>query len=802
MSAREPSDNTKLYLRLLGVAVLLVFTAIAGLVLGRLSVRDVGTGIPPSEIQTAARKDEPAEPAPEDLIDPEAPPLFFYAGGIDQMDPSVSLAEITFAAKAGIHQYFMPVPAPWTGDEGMAEVVAVLDRVIQANPKAMFLLLVDMNPPESWLAAFPDARMVCGGKPLPQATPASGTWRETASGVLTTLASAINASPYRDRVIGYMPQALRDGRWILETEFDTSESNQQGFRNWLRRHYVDDGALRSAWGDSGVTFDTASIPASPDNSDHSPVFYDLPGQRAMVDFLLYSSENVADAIASLASAIREAAGPDKLILAPYGYSFEITANSAGHSALGALLDSDIDGFVSPVSYIDRGRGGAGGWMGPISSAQYHGKSWYLIDDMRTGVGRDPLTGEIERIKGLRPEDIYEVQRRNFAGALLHGLGLVWADPLGEGWLHDEDQWREFERMKTVYEQVYPSAHTSTEAEEPIAESNIEITPLCYPAFGPGFIVVVDENSRAYQRSETPINEWLLHQARDAALRTGVATHFCLLQDILDDVAPSAPMYLFVNTFQLSARDRARLHTRLAREQACAIWLYAPGYIDDQPDTANIGATVKMEVRAFKDAGKTGSQFMLAGPWMSQDQSFGAELELAPLFYIEDDETDVLAQYSASQRASVAMRSLDEGWTSVYIAEPGITPALLREIFRILEQHLYVRPTPNDPCDLINAGRGLIAIHGKQAGDRILSLGGFYDVQDLFDPVIGWPEKESFLIPLRMGETRLLRLSPLTTPEWNPLYTPEPDDDAESSPEIFLEGEGSLPIEEDSETPSE
>ena len=810
MSAREPSDNARLYLRLLGVAVLLVITAVLGLILGRLSVRDLGTGIPAPETQVAQKTDDTLPPAEEVYIDPESPPLFFLAGGIGQADPSIPLTEIALAAKAGIHQYFVPVPAPWTGDEGLAEVALVIERVIAANPKAALLLLVDLDPPEIWLEAHPDARMICGGKPLPQASPASQEWREAASAVMETLVSGMTHGPYHDRIMGYMPQALRDGRWLLENEFDTSEANRKGFRDWLRHRYVDDGALRSAWGDAGVIFDTASILVPPEDRENSPVFYTRPEDQPIADFLLYASESVADALAMIAGTIRQA-NLDTLILAPYGYSFEIVSNHAGHFALGALLESDIDGFVSPVSYIDRGRGGAGGWMGPVHSAQYHGKTWHLIDDMRTGVGRDPLSGEITRIKGLRPEDIYEVQRRNFAAALINGLGLVWSDPLGEGWLHDDDQWREFETAKTVYRQVYPPLDTTPDSDDPPADipeaspvpgtapGAVPRPPLQQPAYLPGLTLVVDENSRAYQRTDIPLNEWLLHHARDAVLRTGVSAHFCLLQDVLDDVAPPAPIYLFVNTFKLSGRDRARLHARLAREQACAIWLYAPGYINDGAGTANVGATVKMDVRAFDKPGKTGSQFMLAGPWMSQDQAFGATLELAPLFYIEDDETDVLAQFTASQRPSVAMRSLDDGWTSVYIAEPGITPALLREIFRILEQHLYIRPTANDPCDPIYAGNNLIAIHGKQAGDRILNLGGFFDVQDLFDSAIGWPEKESFLMPIRMGETRLLQLSPLTVPAWDPIDIPQTEVDTELSEglfDVFPEGEGGLSFDEE------
>ena len=834
-----------LRLKLVGLVVLLVGCAAAGLWLGKLSVRDA---LPATASRQGAqdKNGQTAEAEDGGYVDPQAPPVFFFMGADYQGDWSIAIEEVAMAAESGLHQYIVPVPLPWANPEQMDDTLGVIQRVIEADPQAAMLLQVDLNPSPMWFSEHPDARM-----DLPEDTRSipcvvSPQWVGQARQALERLVRGIEGSAAAPQVLGYVLTALEEGRWYHPPKFDRSEANRQGFGHWLQRRYADDGALRTAWADDSVTFDTLEVPEQPDTAGTAAVFYALPEMQPVADFLEYTSEVTASTIAGLATHIKSISKNRAQVLAPYGYAYELTSNAAGHFALGFLLDSDLDGFVSPVSKVDRGLGGAGGMMGPVNSAQYHGKQWYIVDDTRTPVGRDPLTGKITRIKGLRAEDVYSVQRRNFALAAIQGLGLVWSDPLGEGWLHDPDQWVEFAKMAAIYRDLRAAAPdgktddrapyeapqlplygfepmaddllgtdvsgtrgadsgklelgtdmffegeaidegeavlmledsgqdvledlAEAEEEPPTAESpffeqdDVVKTPfLPSPVtadFSAGLMVVVDESSRFFQRCDIKLNELLLQQGRDSALRVGTVTHFCLLQDILDERTPPTPVYLFLNAFHLPVRDRDRLHALLERERACAIWLYAPGYIGDKANTDNIAATVRMKVAAFDGLAQSGSIFRLAGRWMGQDERFGVPMDIAPLFHIDDPEADVLAQYGATEKTSVAVRVLPEGWTSVYIAEPAVTPNLLRELMRILEQHLYVRPAAGDYLDTIHVGENLIAVHGRKMGERAVALGRFYDVQDLFDPSIGWLQKESFMLPLKNGETRLLKLAPL------------------------------------------
>ena len=249
------------------------------------------------------------------------------------------------------------------------------------------------------------------------------------------------------------------------------------------------------------------------------------------------------------------------------------------------------------------------------------------------------------------------------------------------------------------------------------------------------------------------------------MRSGISTRFVLLRDVIEGFSAPSTVYLFLNSFVLSEEDRDALHQRFADEHACVIWLYAPGYFGPGTPVENVGATVQMNVAAFDSPERAGSAFLLPGQWMHQDEGFGASGPWGPLFHIRDSAADPLARYKGSDQVSLAVRVIDSGWTSVYAAEPGISPALLSEVLRMLEQHLNFRPEDRNFFDLsllveAAAGERLLAVHARHSGDRVVNLNGFYYVQDLFDPAALGRPKESFLLPMRNGETHFFRLMPL------------------------------------------
>lgn len=679
------------------------------------------------------------------------PPLYLYSSIQPGADLDAVVEEVAMAAKAGIHDYVFRVALPWP-EQGptVSETLYPLDRIEEADPEATIILAISLNPPTAWLDAHPEAAASDGV--FPSVT--SESWFDAGRQALTELGRGLSESARGDRVAGVVIGALEEDRWRHSGDYDRSPTNLAGFRSWLRVQYPDESALARAWGEAFSGFDTIEIPPLPDTQDTQNVFFSKPEERVFVDYLRFVSESTADAISTFASHVHQASDRVLQVIAPYGYSFELTSNASGHCALALLLDGGITGFLSPVSYIDRGLGGAGGFMGPVNSAVYHGNQWFILDDTRTGISRNSVNGEFERIEGLRIEDVLNVQKRNFAGALAHGLGMFWADVEGAGVLHEARIWESFGRMRSAYQTVWTMETLGQGAgfvQYPTPEHRIGLT------------VVVDEPSRFYQRCDEVLNAHLLSDIRDSALRSGVPTQFCLLQDILAGKAAPSLVYIFTNAFHLDGEDRDRLHKLLIEQNAAAIWMYASGYINGGGAAANIGKTTGHKVVAFEKPAAGGSEFQLdGGKWLEKGEAFGSTEVWYPLFYIDTDPSKALAKFRESGKTSVAVEFFEEGWASIYVAEPSLPADLLREILTILEEHIYIRPDSGGE-DILHFGPQVFAIHANGNGEREIDLGDRYDVQDMLDTSVGWLDKRQLTIPMKTGVTHILRVTPPSNP---------------------------------------
>lgn len=738
------TDSAWLKIRVAAVAALTLLAAYAGLLIGEWSISEskppVTAGAPAAGSAAASASHKLPEP-----------PVFFFPNVSPEGDWKPALEQIRMAADVGVKQYVVPVGLPW--NESSAAVQVAVDRlksVCQKAQQANILLYVRLDPPESWRTAHPDEVAPSGDKPAAFASIGSRVWAEDAQRCFTTLWNGMKESGVSDSVSGCIVAALDGGMWRQGPGYDSSPANTACYREWLRRQYATDQALRAAWGDDAISLDAAAPPPEPDRANTHEVFF-APGQAArQSDFVRYLSEQTADAIAASASHIKAAMGENAQTIACYGETFEALHAVAGQSGLLRLLDAGVDGIAAPVSYTDRGLGGAGGPMGAVDSIVRHGKRFYLIDDTRTGVAPAAPDAK-DRTEGLRLEDVYSVQRRNFAFALAHGFGLIWTDPEGQGSFGVPEIWSHFGKMYTLYKESEAEAGPSEEGQTP---------QEAWPPEKDFLLAVVDEDSSALLQCDAELNKRLLLQARDTVLRAGVPARFYLLQDVLEGRAPNAGAYLFLNVFQLKESERTKLHQILAANSALAIWMYAPGYVSDTASVENIGATVRMKVAAFDKPTAGTSVYQLGGVWMAKDETFGDATEWFPLFYVEDEGVDVLALYKTANHASTAIAFFEEGWASIFVGEPALTPSLLRELLHLSDMHVYFPSTRLKYYDVAYFGSRVVAIHGKEAGERVVDFGDdrAWDVQDLLAPDIGWLKKNAIVLPLRTGDTRLLKLT--------------------------------------------
>lgn len=764
MPRRGRAESKGIFVRVAAAIAFIILAGAFGTWLGARTNRTPPGLPPPKPAGTPA--DAPLE---SDAVEPPKPvaPLYFYGSIQPGSDIEAVAGEVKLAAAAGIHTHILRMQFPWP-DLGQDVNAALypLDRIEQEDPEASIILGISLNPPAAWFDLHPGAAVSAaeGKKPYPSL--ASEEWMDACRNALTALIDQIENSGRGAKVTGLLIGALEEDRWFLAGDHDRSAANTQGFRAWLRAAYSDDGALRTAWGSDNASIDTAEIPPKPGTADKTNVFFAYPAEQNQIDYLRYVSENTADLISNIAGHIHQTSQSYLKLYVPYGHSFEMTSNGAGHCALGLLLDGEIDGFVSPVSYEDRGLGGAGGFMGPVNSAAFHARQWVIVDDTRTGISRNADTGAVERIEGLRTEDVMRVQKRNYASILTQGLGLAWADDQGSGALYEPRIWEMVSRMREVYEATWSA---------PGAPRPGDFIQYPTPQKRVTLMVVVDEASRFYQRCDTALNESLLLRARDSALRVGVPTQFCLLQDVLDGYAAPASVYMFLNAFRLNPEDREHLHNIMIANGAAAVWLYAPGYLAETADVANVAATTGHKVVAFDKPATSGSVYQLSGGrWMTKGDEFGSAEKWSPLFHIDAENSEVLAKYKDSGKPSMSVKFFDDGWASIFVAEPAVTSNLLRELLLILENYVTFRKGSTEHRDVAFFGPSLLAVHASTDGEHPIYFDQAYDAQDVLDIKVGWLNKLYISLPMKLGDTRILKLNVAVSDE-----LPEPTPDEES-----------------------
>ena len=201
---------------------------------------------------------------------------------------------------------------------------------------------------------------------------------------------------------------------------------------------------------------------------------------------------------------------------------------------------------------------------------------------------------------------------------------------------------------------------------------------------------------------------------------------------------------------------------MERDQATAIWVYAPGYINGESSVDGIAATTKMDIRVYDEPKKSGSRYAFDGKWVAHDQEFGVGRVLEPMFYIDDENADPLAYYVDSDYVSAAIKRTEDGWTSVYICEPIVPKELLREILEVLEVTLFLESSSGPLADLMIIEPNLAVIIPAGDGERRYNLGGLRDVTNLFNPEQGWTHKSALTVDLNDNETYLFHMSTLVS----------------------------------------
>ncbi|MHB8963778.1 MAG: beta-galactosidase [Saccharofermentanales bacterium] len=358
--------------------------------------------------------------------------------------------------------------------EDMGKYVdSAIDMVLANNPDAMILLTYGVYDNPSRLkggSAEFDAFKDQYGTMHTFSSLTSRAWLQQYKESTQALVEYVISNPkYADKVIGYQPAAGSAGEWFGPMYFeglaDCSESNNARFREFLAEKYKNISALRSAWGDGSLDFDTITVPVNIPGSGlgeiRNPLDYTIiitPENQKYTDYEDHYSAVLADAIAQICEVIKETSDGRSIAMSYFGYHSEVRTPFSGSFGLYKLLDCEyIDALSAPVSYNDRNSGGIGAFMSPVNSIHHAGKLWFDECDYRTPNRTSDgfFPGGTQESVSFMPEiatieDASGVLKRQAGKAMVFGSGYWWLDLIYRGWFDYDEFWEENNELQKLY----------------------------------------------------------------------------------------------------------------------------------------------------------------------------------------------------------------------------------------------------------------------------------------------------------------------------------------------------------------
>ena len=668
-------------------------------------------------------------------------------------------------AKAGIHIYAIDAGKDFEWVEprvgksdpfDFSTVEARYGRIIDVDPLARIHLRLhfEFQPDDWWMKAYPGECEIASDRRAVGQSFASEIWRKQVNEFLWAFVAHLRRTGLIDRITAFQPGAGHTGEWVKgETSMyslcsDYGEPMRRHFRSWLRRTYKDDlAALRAAWNNSGISFEAAEVPSAPEQLQaRLYTFRDPARERNVIDYYQCLADLSADLVIDFCRTAKEATQGTKLAGAFYGYLMELALNGgffgerpesdygeyqrSGHLGLRRVLESPyVDFLVGPFCYLYRGIGGDAPAEQPAESARLHGKLIIIEDDTRTHINHDTEFGHVDTLS----ESVALLQR-NFAQVVTHGQGIWWlfesVDPVREPgfapWL------RSFWELGNFLIQTdrAPSAEIA---------------------------VLLDDESFFYESDRINLDLPSINQQQLWGLaRTGAPYDVYLMQDFIEGRLNPYKLYVFLNPWRLDRSRREALNRELRKDGRVALWIYAPGFLEDGPSLEHM-----RDLAGFKFA--MGKQ-----PWgplmhivdfthpitkgLAQDLSWGTNNKLCPIFYLDDPDARVLGQVVFSRgscKPGMGVKTFPQ-WTSIYVAAPNLPAPVLRGIAGFAGVHSY-----SQDGDVLYAARNLLAVHTVSGGERTFRLPRREEeVYDLFERRTVARDASEFRVTLRPASTAL------------------------------------------------
>ncbi len=621
-----------------------------------------------------------------------------YANGIiGQSAEKTFIKQLKHAAKNEVNFVTLGFPTftdPTKIEEYERTCQTIIGDIIKNNPKAKIIPRLGADASPNWLDQNPDSemrnfdgtpttRVTNGNMPIVQrfAAVSSKKYRQHISEILQRTVEFLE-SRYGDHIAGYHPSGANTGEWFYaqsysETPTGYDKSTLSAWREWLAKKYSTNENLQKAWNKKNVAIDTATVPTYDERMNEVGFLADPQKLQNVIDFNLFLNDEMADTVLAFSKVVRDASKGKKLILAFYGYGFELSALPispaiSGHFSLRRVLNSpDVDILAGPISYNNRGKGGIKNTMGASESCAIASKIWCDEDDNRTYLMWD--SGSILLVPDPNQKtqkDSIAVMHRNLSQQIIRNNPSWWMDLFGTGWYDDPVLWKQISLFKK-------------------AELDMIKRPKPYK---PPVALIYDEQSMSYiGRNSLFTTGTLMSASRRVAHQIGAPFGQYLLDDILDNKV-SPKLNMFLNAISLNAKQRAKMR-EVAKKSAC-IYAWTTGYVDTDNrkfSEATIEDATGFKVQKIKEPLIPYAHTTPDGLKLGLPEVLGSnnKVQIDKLFSPIPQEGDVVLANYTNGKPAVVLRK-NENNPQLFYGLTYIQPEIMRYMAELAGIHIYTR----------------------------------------------------------------------------------------------------------------
>ncbi len=725
--------------------------------------------------------------------------------------------------KSGIKIYFLICDTEWLKPEGFNMFCEEAEKLLNAVPDAYIMVRIGMHPTPEWCEENPDETLTYSDgikKPMHLYTesyeaeyPAmyslcSDKWREDAGSALLSMIEKIKALPYGDRIIGYFFAAGGTSEWYYMTPSEyTSKTNvcdsggweqtgdfdyddvyadlspafRKSFSRYLKNVYKTNEALRKAWNDpeadidnpripdctaryfvNGVDYDIAhpkklwansGMPEPPSNGTNIGHFLDIKKHRDVFDFYRAWHIGVAESVVYFGNVVKSY--DDGLLTgAFYGSAGSNKPFSMGQiGGVTNILDSgSIDFLASPGVYENRQPGGFVGQRQVPDSYALRNTIFIVEEDARTHF-ENPYYAKYMELFSM--EDSITILKREFGRNICQNLQAWWFDQIigGRRYKHPE--------IYSLFDKQQKIAH------EAYGKNRIKNSEIAF---------IYDEESYHVIAEETTHQMVELFRNYEIDIIGAPADRY-YHNDMANPNMPDYKLYVFMNTFYLTDKEREDIRKKLSKNNATALFMYGAGLInpdrDDILSPANVteltGFDISMEDGVFAgmmkfdktsehpvakamDKGEIYGDFKRK-MWLNVSSYMNdikkSKVHLYPGIFAEDGEA--IAHFLDTKKPSLSVKKHD-GFTSVYCGSKFLSADVIKEIARFAGCHIY-----SDTDDVLYANNDYVAIHASKSGTKKIHLPCTASAFEEYEEKYYSQNSEYIELDMLKGETKMFRL---------------------------------------------